>query len=156
MKRTRMAVSGAVLTLGVLTACGGAEGEAASQPEFPLSGLQEYETPDQIASDLTEGGFACERFERQTGSMNAASSGNCWWSGGAGSEQEIILMIFNSDANKEEQADLLRDMGAVFGIEDWEYGFVEGGNWMVNCGNRDACDGVAGALGGRMDVDPLI
>ena len=154
MRRTLAVVTGAMVVFGSLAACGGAED--ASESKFPLSGLQDYELPDQIASDMNEGGFACERFERQTGSMNAASSGNCWWSDGSGEEQEIIVMIFNSDAKKEEQASLLRDIGDTFGIEDWPYGLVEGGNWMVNCGNREACNGVANALGGSMDVHPLI
>ncbi|MFI8694789.1 hypothetical protein [Dietzia maris] len=153
MKRTLGAISCAAMAVGILAGCG--SGEEENQPKFPLSGLQDYDTPDQIASDLNEGGFDCQRFERKTGSMNATSSGNCWWPGGGGKEQEIILMIFNSDSNKEEQANLYRSIGEVFGEEVGDYGLVEGGNWMVNCGNREACDGVANALGGRIEIEPM-
>ncbi|MGW5523594.1 hypothetical protein [Gordonia sp. NPDC003950] len=62
------------------------------------------------------------------------------------------MMVFSSDANKEHQAELYRDVGQMLD----GYGFVEGGNWMVNCDTRPVCLKVADILGGRTETLPLI
>lgn len=152
-----------VLALTGSAACGGGNdsgsgsGETSTEsvitttPKFPRSGLQTYETPDEIVADLNSG-LTCSNYRRSTsGSVNAASSGSCDLELESGSTEEILLMIFSSETNKENQAGVYRELGSIIK----EYGFVEGGNWMINCGRRNLCESIAGVLGGRTETLPL-
>lgn len=139
----------AAISILVLTGC-----SSSTEAEYPLSGLQEYEAADEIAADLNAGGFECANYERRTGGLNSASSGNCWHPNDeTGKDQEIIVMIFNTESDQKRQAQFYRDMAELF--DDGTGGFVEGGNWMVNCGNKPVCAGVEGVLGGRTETASL-
>lgn len=134
----------------VLAGCGSSD-----EAEYPLSGLQEYEIADEIATDLNAGGFECSNYERRSGGLNSASSGECWHPNEeTGEDQEVIVMIFNTESDQKRQAQLYREMTEL--LDDGSGGFVEGGNWMVNCGNTPVCESVAGVLGGRTETASLL
>lgn len=122
----------------------------ATTAEYPRSGLQTYETVEQLHSDL-QSGVVCTNFERYDRSVNAASSGQCDVAMEDGSSRQLIVMLFSSDVNKQSQIGVYRDVGDTIG----KYGFVEGGNWLVNCETLAVCEAVAGALGGRVETLPM-
>lgn len=132
-----------------LVGCG-----TSGESQYPLSGLQEYETPDEMAADLNAGGFDCEGYERTSGFVNAASSGECWHPRSGDEDLQTILMIFNTEADQRNQVEIYREMAEL--LSDMETGFVEGGNWMVNCGDHTSCAEVQEILGGRKEISPLI
>lgn len=123
-----------------------------SRQDFPRSGLQNYETPAAILTDLETGGMTCENFEQKTGSRHAASSADCDLLLEDDTTKQIILMTFSSETNKEDQADVYRWLGEAID----SYGFVEGGNWMINCGERNICTGLQEILGGRQETKPYV
>lgn len=149
MKRTLAVGVSAMAAVAVLAGCGSSDG-GETKPKFPLSGLQDYENPDQIAADLKEGGLPCGRFEQSSGSRYAAGSADCWISD-SGEEEQIILMTFSSETNKDSQVQTYRQIGSIIK----SYAFVEGGNWLVNCNMTNLCDKIQGILGGRLEKDPI-
>lgn len=118
-----------------------------SYQDVPLSGLQTYETPEQLYADFNRR-YICTDFTRGSGSWNAASSGECNLSMQDNTTRQLIFLLFSSETNKQSQIALYRSLGPRTG----GYGFVEGGNWLVNCGDEYVCEYVAGVLGGRTEA----
>ncbi|GFK17959.1 hypothetical protein [Corynebacterium glutamicum] len=138
-----------LLTLAIAATLTLAGCSSLEETKYPLSGLQEYEVSDQIAEELNAGGFDCTDYERGTGSLTAASSGTCWHPhADTEKDQEIIVMVFNTESDQNSQAQLYRNMADLIDSG----GFVTGGNWMVNCGNKPVCTSVAEVLGGRTET----
>lgn len=156
MKKTIISAGAAVVIASVLSGCGEPDGDETAKSQapsqtFPLSGLQSYDLPDEILEDLEAGGLTCENYERGSGGMHSASSGECDLNLKGGETKQIILMTFSSDTNKEGQANLYRELGELID----GYGFVEGGNWMINCGTASACQQVSEIVGGRQETKPM-
>ncbi|MET9201137.1 hypothetical protein, partial [Gordonia sp. NPDC003585] len=118
-----------------------------SYQEVPLSGLQTYETPDQLYADFSRR-YICTDYFRDRGGWNSASSGECNFLLGDNTTRQLIFLLFSSETNKQSQIALYRSLGPRTG----GYGFVEGGNWLVNCGDEYVCEYVAGVLGGRTEA----
>lgn len=159
MRRT-IAAFALALAILALAGCGGSEkGKDATSAatsettteQYPRSGLQTYETPDQIHADL-DTRFNCLNFKRTTGSRTAASSGNCDLETSDGGSQQLIMTIFSADANKQEQIGIYRSVGEMLDT----YGFVEGGNWLVYCEAASICQPIAEVLGGRVETLPVV
>ena len=148
MKRTIITALGAGALL--LAGCsGGGDGTTATSSstptsttvELPMSGQQEYETVKAMQSDLRTGGIVCYDLTLRPGKF-AAQMGACNVEG-----DEIVLSTFADEVSQRQAQDALASLEEITG----EYGFVSGGNWLVNCGEKAMCLKVQGVLGGRAE-----
>ena len=114
---------------------------ATATEEFPMSGLQEYQTVKEIQTDLRKGGIVCYDLTLRSGTF-AAQMGACDFEG-----QELVLSTFADDVTQRQAQNALSDLEEITG----GYGFVSGGNWLVNCGKKAVCLDVQAVLGGRAE-----
>jgi hypothetical protein len=104
------------------------------------SGLQEYQSAQQLADDLTRHGHPCNMIP-QGGSFYAVDGGKCYIDG-----KETLLGIYASQSQIDQQLGI-NELLAKAGLD---YGWLTGKNWAINCGSRDACEKIAADLGGSI------
>ncbi|MGY4646429.1 hypothetical protein [Mycobacterium sp. URHB0021] len=128
-----------------LIACGGSQtaNQDASGTTQPtkLSGLQAYQSVQELADDLTRHGHTCTDVTPEKAAYYPVDIGKCTIDG-----KVILLSIYASEAQVDAQLkefDLLQPAGV-------EYGELAGKNWSLNCQTRSYCEKLQGDMGGRI------
>jgi hypothetical protein len=115
-----------------------------SLQRYPMSGLQDYDTVRALVSDLAGAGLPCSTpLTLDSNSRYAVQQGRC-----RVNDTEMVFGIFSSDAQRAQGESVVRELKTL-GVD---YGFVEGGNWLVNCGGTDQCSQVKAIIGGRLEA----
>jgi hypothetical protein len=137
-----------VLAAFALAACGGA-GSSAKQTvtvtasSTKPSGQQEYSSVQALADDLTKHGYTCAMKPRGSGS-DGSVSGECWIL-----RKQMILVIY---PNQAAVNDYLRMIHSIVDLGNDPFGWLVGNKWIVNCGERAACQAIQDSLGGTVDA----
>ena len=140
MKRILAALLSTFAVIVSIAGCG------EDRKEFPLSGSQEYEAPEDLARDLESGGITCSRLQKRENIVQAAGGADCWVVVSTGEEDQLVILVFSSEKNREEQIAIARRVGEEVG----QYAYIEGGNWLVNCAFTSQCEKVHDILGGDL------
>jgi hypothetical protein len=124
-----------------LAACGSSQSSTPSKE----SGLQEYQSSQALADDLTKHGHTCN-MAPEGGSNYAVDGGKCTIDG-----TEMILGIYAS----QSQIDAQLSLSGIFESAHLDYGWLAGKNWVINCESRAACEKIGADLGGSV-VAPVL
>lgn len=115
-----------------------------SASRYPLSGLQDYTSVRDLVADLSGGGLECAAPLTLDGNSRfAVQQGRCTING-----TEMVFGIFSSDAQRAQGEAYVRELKTL-GLD---YGFIEGGNWLVNCSGAEPCTAVKAVIGGRVET----
>jgi hypothetical protein len=106
------------------------------------SGLQTYESTQEIVDSLEAGGVKCTGLKNDDAPSIAVQQSRCKYLG-----KEIVVAIYTSTQERIQAVDTITELLASAGID---YGVVSGGNWMVNCGNTMTCSTFRTPLGGKV------
>jgi hypothetical protein len=144
-RRLIIGVLGCVAT-ATLTACGASQTSssetASSTQPTKLSGLQEYQSIQEVADDLTRHGHACTDVTPERGAYYyPVEGGRCTIDG-----KVMLIAIYTSESQVDAQLATFEE----FREAGLEYGFLAGKNWTVNCGARAECEKLQRDLGGRI------
>jgi hypothetical protein len=139
-----MRIGFAVLTAAVLTlaACGPSQSSTPAKPSSAQptkeSGLQEYQSAQQLADDLTKYGHTCVLTPTQNDF--AADAGECTTDVGP-----LALSVYYRQDRLHEQLHLVAEVN-----RNKDYGWLVGTNWSIDCGSRATAEKIHAEMGGSI------
>ncbi len=109
-----------------------------------LSGMQEYQSAQAIADDLTRFGHTCALAPFNNGF--AVDGGQCTTDVG-----QLKLSVYLTQSKLDEQLQFVKDY--VGRTLQQPYGWLVGSRWSIDCGNRAACETIKADLGGSVSAN---
>ena len=141
----RLPIAACTLTTLALVLAGcssGSESEPESSTATHLSGMQQYESIDDLAGDLRNGGMDCTP-SIDSNQRFATQAGRCFVDG-----LELVLGIYAQESQISEQKAFTNDFSRMLGQPSY---LVIGANWTVNCSSDQQCGTrVQSAIGGQV------
>jgi hypothetical protein len=111
-----------------------------AEPTTP-PGLQEYQTIQELADDLTRHGHTCDVTPMGWVNHNV-TRGKCTVDGIV-----VLLSLFTSQSEIDAQ---LAEFESLFEAIGLDFGFLVGKNWTINCRSRTPCEKLHEDLGGSV------
>lgn len=134
--------SSAPATVTVTASSTQASAPSSTQANAPkptqLSGMQEYQSVQALADDLTRFGHPCT--VAPFNNDFAVQAGQCTTDVG-----ELVLSLYLSQEKLDNQLDFVRSLARSSGSD---YGWLVGEGWAIECGTRAACEALQSGIGG--------